>query len=132
MFCNDGKQYQVVLPCAMDRLWPLPMGIMMERSKISNPVTHSTTTLSPANDSSALMDDGIPTIFSLLHPLEEVKPVSFLSHAELLGRLPVPPIVRITNKKHHFRAANNFFRINPRILSLLRSFLRTCSYVSHI
>lgn len=62
LYHQDGRQYSVVLPCKISQIWPTDQGLLLERI------------VDPEEESSA---SSAPTIFSLLHPLEELKPASY-------------------------------------------------------
>eukprot|EP01133_Synstelium_polycarpum_P002635 gene2635-3039_t len=55
-----GKTYAVVLPCAIASVWPTPYGMLLARLE---------------RDAKARSNIDIPALFSVLHPLEELKPV---------------------------------------------------------
>ncbi|KYQ96888.1 anaphase promoting complex subunit 1 [Tieghemostelium lacteum] len=59
---SSGRIYNVVLPCKIQRLWPSKFGLLLERD-------------SSDQLQSRLPQSDIPYIFSILHPLEELKPV---------------------------------------------------------
>jgi len=61
VYSPEGGVYAVALPGKFDRIWPLPQGLLAERATGPGETT-------PNPDS--------PTYFSLLHPLEELKPLS--------------------------------------------------------
>lgn len=56
----DGDVFTVSLPCKLRCMWPLLEGLLLER--------HELFEMSPQPDT--------PTLFSLMHPLEELKPLS--------------------------------------------------------
>ena len=61
----DGEVYSVHLPIKARRMWPLLEGLIVERLTVEDEL---------------YPDPEVPTMFSLLHPLEELKPVA-MSHS---------------------------------------------------
>ena len=61
VFRRDGDNFYVALPFRARRVWPMLEGLLIEREVVS------------AEDASDAVN---PTMFSLMHPLEEVKPLS--------------------------------------------------------
>lgn len=55
----------MALPCGMDRLWPLPQGLLLERERRQG---------GKATDEESVLGlpAELPVLFSLSHPLEEV------------------------------------------------------------
>ena len=58
VYAPDGAEFEVALPCKAARMWELPRGLLIEREP-------------------GVEDVATPMMFSLLHPLEELKPVSY-------------------------------------------------------
>lgn len=58
VYAADGAEFEVALPCKAARMWELPRGLLIEREP-------------------GVEDVATPMMFSLLHPLEELKPVSY-------------------------------------------------------
>jgi len=67
IYAPDGAEFEVALPCKAARMWSLPRGILIERA---------------VNTTKSSEDDSLlsPMFFSLLHPLEELKPVSYIDN----------------------------------------------------
>ncbi|GAM19579.1 hypothetical protein SAMD00019534_027540 [Acytostelium subglobosum LB1] len=59
IYNNAGKTYQIVPPCPIIDIWPTPYGMVLERMHNSS---------SPVNEEK-------PSLLSLSHPLEELKPL---------------------------------------------------------
>lgn len=78
----------MVTPYEMERMWPLPRGLLLQRAKIN-----SSSSFAPINglhhDNANDMDD-LPTLWSLKHPLEELRPVPFFDFRSSLAADYVP------------------------------------------
>jgi hypothetical protein len=75
-----GLLYALVAPCPVRRLWALPLGVLLER----------------ASAAGASVERDTPMMFSLLHPLDEFKPLSFanvLSSLAAASGVPQTPDV---------------------------------------
>lgn len=85
----------------MERMWPLPVGLLLERTRL--PPSHDVASLSQNVDTSSHEDnqgsnEEAPTLYSLMHPLEEMLAVSFLDFASSLALdfVPSPTVVSST------------------------------------
>ena len=67
---EHGTTQSVVLPCKMSSIWPSPFGLLLERSSMTS---FSPSVATPASSSS--LSSITPPLFSLHHPLEEIKPI---------------------------------------------------------
>ncbi len=63
IYTKGGFIYPVVLPCKVRQIWALPAGLLLERDQSEYELSDSQT----------------PSLFSLLHPLEDVFPVAIRS-----------------------------------------------------
>jgi len=76
---ENGTTHNVVLPCKMCSIWPSPFGLLLERSSLLSPFSPlspgSSNTTSISSSSSLQSAPVTPPLFSLHHPLEEIKPV---------------------------------------------------------
>jgi len=78
IYAPDGAEFEVALPCKALRMWALPRGILIERAVPDNEETGgSKTRLPQRRRKKDAVSDQTPMFFTLLHPLEELKPVSF-------------------------------------------------------
>ena len=94
VYSPDGAEFEVALPCRAAKMWALPQGLLIERStKLSEALDLSRSTLYGVNEQQRMdfehdvglatlleesrIDPTGPMYFSLLHPLEELKPVSY-------------------------------------------------------
>ncbi|CAL4136333.1 unnamed protein product [Meganyctiphanes norvegica] len=66
IFTEDGDDYSIALPFPVHKVWPCKYGILLERrvsaSKESSPKAET---------------DRLPTLYSLLHPLDEINPLLY-------------------------------------------------------
>jgi hypothetical protein len=60
LYSISGKVFSVPLPCKIDNIWSISNGIILERQKKEG------------------SEEEEPIIFSLTHPLEEIKPISYM------------------------------------------------------
>ena len=89
VYSPDGAEFEVALPCRASRMWALPQGLLIERatSGASDALDASRRAGMEYEDNAGLatmleesrIDQSGPVYFSLLHPLEELKPVSYSS-----------------------------------------------------
>jgi hypothetical protein len=97
VFCADGKTFSVVTPFEMEKMWPLPTGLLLQRAP-----SNARQTVAPIQGISVKADDDdAPTLFSLLHPLEEIRPVSYLDHRSTLAASFVPAPAPSTRTPKH-------------------------------
>jgi hypothetical protein len=94
IFSLEGTVYNVTTPTEIERMWPLPMGLLLERATTLEQ-THNNHTPKRTPGSSGmptrtgspsltmLGEHEFPTLFSLLHPLDELKPVSFVDKTQI-------------------------------------------------
>lgn len=86
VFCADGKTFSVVTPFEMERMWPLPRGLLLQRAK---PTSSASYAHIPGLHEDVGFDDA-PTMWSLKHPLEELRPVPFFDFRSSLAADFVP------------------------------------------
>jgi hypothetical protein len=96
----EGTVYNVTTPCEIERMWPLPTGLLLERARLPkhddplSPAALGSKHRSPNSYASMSTRTGspsqlqfneyeLPTLFSLLHPLDELKPVSFIDQSQM-------------------------------------------------
>lgn len=83
VYAPDGGIYSVALPCKVVRIWPLLEGILLERATAP---------------SEMLPTPEAPTLFSLMHPLEELKPLSmFVNSPSADDPLDIDPALEAIN-----------------------------------
>lgn len=116
IFSDSGRVYSVVAPCEIGRVWPLPTGLLLERSHLteSDPAVQLQAETDPlgsiGNPAHFRMREAeIPTFFSLMHPLEEVKPLA----AIVDGAVRVSPG---SNSPDSFAPHTLFCSVTSRIL----------------
>jgi hypothetical protein len=70
-----GEMYNVVAPCSISRMWTLPLGLLIERD------------CAVARDSAMNIpgEPEMPVLFSVLHPLDDLKPMSVATAASVFG-----------------------------------------------
>ncbi|ETO26963.1 hypothetical protein RFI_10170 [Reticulomyxa filosa] len=79
--CQSGDVHEMSLPCVAKRMWTLPEGILIE-SEHPPKVRSAPEAVSQDRDNDSDNDNGNgndimdPTLFSLLHPLEDLRPVA--------------------------------------------------------
>lgn len=71
----NGQNIEPILPCSMKSFWSLPNGILFQRN-----LNNNTSQQIQTEELDGTKEIG-PTLFTLLNPLEEIKPVSYLSHS---------------------------------------------------
>src|SRR3990167_5244560 len=72
----EGKILNLNLPCNISSIWALPTGIILEREKSESEKIKKNKKKKEENKKDT------PSHFSLLNPLEEIKPISYLSKNE--------------------------------------------------
>eukprot|EP00516_Mucochytrium_quahogii_P003269 CAMPEP_0203751382 /NCGR_PEP_ID=MMETSP0098-20131031/5463_1 /ASSEMBLY_ACC=CAM_ASM_000208 /TAXON_ID=96639 /ORGANISM=" , Strain NY0313808BC1" /LENGTH=2329 /DNA_ID=CAMNT_0050641079 /DNA_START=277 /DNA_END=7263 /DNA_ORIENTATION=+ len=96
IYAPDGAEFEVALPCKAARMWALPRGILIERAvappsisgdsnenemmtdlERESPKKYNQNRRSSGEGTPTQQDAPTPMFFSLLHPLEELKPVSY-------------------------------------------------------
>jgi len=78
VYAPDGRTYDVALPCHAARIWPLTEGLLIQRPPNAEA---SASSLGPSSPRWADLHRGegegeTPSLFSLMHPLDELKPVA--------------------------------------------------------
>lgn len=74
---EQGKLLEIPLPCTIQRMWAIPGGLLLERDQ--SQITTKDKEFSRS-----------PNLFSMLNPLEEIKPVSFLSKNSGISKVSIP------------------------------------------
>ncbi|XP_076035625.1 anaphase promoting complex subunit 1 isoform X2 [Oratosquilla oratoria] len=64
VYTEEGEDYAVALPFQVNKVWPLKYGVLLERNVPSSELA------SPKPE-----NERIPTLYSLLHPLDEINPI---------------------------------------------------------
>lgn len=83
VYAPDGKTYDVALPCHAAHIWPLQEGLLIQRPPNTEASASNLGPSSPRwadlhhRTAVAVEGDGqTPSLFSLMHPLDELKPVA--------------------------------------------------------
>jgi Anaphase-promoting complex sub unit 1 C-terminal domain/APC1 beta sandwich domain/Anaphase-promoting complex subunit 1 middle domain len=89
LYSPNGDVYSVALPCEVVRVWPLLEGIILERD---------------AGPLETTRDPAAPTLFSLMHPLEDIKPIATFVDVSGNGHTHTPQV----NKTQHELCLDDF------------------------
>jgi hypothetical protein len=125
----DGDHHWLALPCPIAAMWPMLEGLLLERPIPPAPlvVTPISSTPLPSSSSSSssggggggisLTNNDEPTLFSLMHPLEELKPLSFWpsNHEDATDDVLFPSPSSSSSSSHD--ATNNDDNVNVNMSS---------------
>ncbi|XP_065897309.1 anaphase-promoting complex subunit 1-like [Dysidea avara] len=67
LFAATGEVFTVPLLFPVEAVWPMDGGLLIERTV--------TTTPHVANGNQSIMEEGLPVMFTLLHPLDDMSPI---------------------------------------------------------
>lgn len=78
MYAPDGSTYDVALPCQAQKMWALADGLLIQR--FADRIGAEGARAGGWDSEEEEMVE-VPSLFSLAHPLDELKPVALSSHS---------------------------------------------------